>query len=130
MIKKGTRNQAIENAKQLGFFNKRNQQLRADSIFARKEHIKGDIAESLAQNYFLHSGFKVFKNVSQHGLADFNILKQDGQSIYYDVKAISYKEYQSGLIGINSKPKTDLQKQYGVKIIYIDVDNNFIVDEH
>ena len=43
-----------------------------------KKHIKGDVAELIAAEFFLNKGYYVFRNMSQHGPADLTVLDDDG----------------------------------------------------
>ena len=101
--------------------------------FRNARHIKGDLAEHYAINFFIERGNLVFKNVSQHGLADIVVLDDKGNLSLYDVKTISYKKYKSnasgcakdiytGTYGINVKPRTKMQEEFNVKLIYVDLE--------
>lgn len=81
-----------------------------------KCHIKGDIAEALAQQKFLQEGKMVFKNVSQHGPADFITVDKDGNKELLDIKSISIRKRDNFLI---HRSPTQLQKKLKVKILYI-----------
>tara|TARA_R110000764_G_C10770288_1_gene354800 strand:- start:54 stop:527 length:474 start_codon:yes stop_codon:yes gene_type:complete len=109
--------------------------------FRNARHIKGDLAEHYAINFFIENGNLVFKNVSQHGLADIVVLDNNGNLCLYDVKTISYKKYKSnaagcmkdiytGTYGINVKPRTEMQKIFNVKLIYVDLETlNVFIDD-
>ena len=106
--------------------------------FRHSSHIKGDLAENYAINYFIEQGKYVFKNVSQHGLADIVVLDKNGCLELYDVKTISYKQNISttninkkptGTYRINSKPKSQYQEKLGVKLIYVDVEQLIVCFE-
>lgn len=103
------------------------------TTFRNAKHIKGDLAENYAINYFIENSCYVFKNTSQHGCADICVLDKNGQIQLYDVKTITYKKNETKKIGtyfepyvtyrINSKKKSTLQKKMNVKLIYVCVEN-------
>ena len=56
-----------------------------------KKHIKGDLAELIAAEFFIDKGFYVFRNMSQHGPADMTVLDPDGNIMLVDIKALSLR---------------------------------------
>jgi Holliday junction resolvase-like predicted endonuclease len=79
-------------------------------------HIKGDLAEYLAQMYFLSQGYYVFNNVSQHGFIDFVAISETGEIRKIDVKCITRRKRDGGII---NKCKTQIQKKHNVELFYI-----------
>ncbi len=79
-------------------------------------HIRGDLAEYLAQMYFLSQGYYVFNNVSQHGFIDFVAINETGDIRKIDVKCITKRKRDGGII---YKSKTAIQKKHNVELFYI-----------
>jgi hypothetical protein len=134
-FKKCTRSEAVQMAQ---FLNEHKQaEIQGDFVSWAKlknnnlrdsSHIKGDIAEYLAVCYFSEKGNLVFKNTSQHGLADLCVLDESGKLTLYDIKATSYKQNPSKNYSIISKPPTEEQKKCNVKILYFDVNTLTITE--
>ena len=49
------------------------------------QHIKGDQAALIAQEFFVKKGFYVFKNISQHGPVDMAVMDPDGNILFLDI---------------------------------------------
>jgi hypothetical protein len=90
-----------------------------------KKHIKGDVAELIAAEFFLNKGFYVFKNMSQHGPADLTVLDHDGNLILIDVKAVSLREKNGWKV---NRTGTVEQDRLGVQLLYVNLDTREVLD--
>ena len=91
-----------------------------------KKHIKGDVAELIAAEFFLNKGYYVFRNMSQHGPADLTVLDDDGNIILIDVKAVSLREKNGWKV---NRTGTTEQDKLGIQILYVNLDTRE-VSEH
>ena len=91
-----------------------------------KKHIKGDVAELIAAEFFLNKGFYVFRNISQHGPADLTVLDDDGNVILIDVKAVSLREKNGWKV---NRVGTMEQERLGIQLLYVNLDTRE-VSEH
>ena len=91
-----------------------------------KKHIKGDVAELIAAEFFLNKGYYVFRNMSQHGPADLTVLDDDGNIILIDVKAVSLREKNGWKV--NRVPSEE-QDRLGVHLVYVNLDTREVMDQ-
>ena len=100
-----------------------------NTYLKKSNSIFGDLAENYAINYFLQQGCLVAKNTSQHGLFDIVVLDNNKKLTMYDVKKMTFRSETCKNFphmrtwNINSKPPTHKQKECGVKILYVDIEN-------
>lgn len=85
---------------------------------------KGSKVELLACAHLLDQDYEVFKNVSNHGIADLVVWKPETNDvIFYDVKSISPQFRANGekRYSPTAFPKaTEEQRKFGVKILLYD----------
>lgn len=85
---------------------------------------RGTISELIGCKYLLEIGYEVFRNVSQHGLADVAAISPSGELVIFDIKTASVPTW------INSKGKTmkgnpiikslsSEQEALGIKALYV-----------
>ena len=90
-----------------------------------KKHIKGDVAELIAAEFFLNKGYYVFRNMSQHGPADLTVLDSDGNIILIDVKAVSLREKNGYKV---NRTGTMEQERLGIQLLYVNLDTREVSD--
>ena len=90
-----------------------------------KKHIKGDVAELIAAEFFLNKGFYVFRNMSQHGPADLTVLDSEGNVILIDVKAVSLREKNGWKV---NRTGTMEQDRLGIQLLYVNLDTREVSD--
>ena len=85
--------------------------------------LKGNVSHQTAILYLAHNGYIVFDNIYKVGPVDLNAMK-DHEVILFDVKSV---QKYSDDVKINKlkgkmiyRPKSDIQKELGVKFIYVD----------
>jgi len=82
---------------------------------ALKKH-KGASSELRASAWLLDQGYEVYRNVSQHGLADIVAVNYEtGEVAYIDVKTCTVGVNR----GLNNLKLTDEQKKKPIKIVAV-----------
>ena len=90
-----------------------------------RKHIKGDLAELIAAEFFLNKGFFVFRNMSSQGPADLTILDTEGMVMLVDVKAISLREKNGWKV---NRTCTEEQDRLGIQLLYVNLDTREVLD--
>tara|TARA_R100000742_G_C4272170_1_gene91278 strand:- start:1171 stop:1533 length:363 start_codon:yes stop_codon:yes gene_type:complete len=90
-----------------------------------RKHIKGDLAELIAAEFFLNKGFYVFRNMSQHGPADLTVLDNEGNVILVDVKALSLREKNGWKVTRTCSAEQD---RLGIQLLYVNLDTREVLD--
>lgn len=85
---------------------------------------KGARSELIAITWLLSSGYEVFRNISQHGLADIVVWK-DGKIIFLDVKSSSCGKEGSPYVGTRL---SEDQIKNGILPIYVRADDTCEID--
>ncbi len=81
---------------------------------------RGYLGEQLAMAWLLKNGYWVFKNLAPQGPVDCVAINQTtNETILIDVKVLSH--HRGGQT--RSKILNDKQKQMGVRILYVDIEN-------
>jgi|TARA_R110002051_G_scaffold60_1_gene390 hypothetical protein len=84
------------------------------------DDFRGTISENLAINEFLRKGCEVHKNVRQHGCVDIIVIHPNGKVELLDIKTRCIRKRDSSPI---HRSLTEKQKRWGVKLYYIDENN-------
>ena len=90
-----------------------------------KKHIKGDLAELIAAEFFIDKGFYVFRNMSQQGPADMAVLDPEGNIMLVDVKALSLRNKNG--YKVNRTP-SDEQARLNVQLCYVNLETRELTD--
>lgn len=77
----------------------------------------GKRSELIAASYFISKGCHVYYQVMEQGPVDLVVLDKSGEWHYFDVKTVSRRKDES----IISRTLTDLQRQIGVQLVYVDL---------
>tara|TARA_Y100000593_G_C4066484_1_gene216973 strand:+ start:160 stop:498 length:339 start_codon:yes stop_codon:yes gene_type:complete len=82
-------------------------------------HVKGRVAEKLANIFFLKQKCHVFNNISSHGPIDLVVVDKEGKTMLIDVKSVSKRKRDNSPI---HRTPTPSQSRLGIKILYVDVE--------
>lgn len=86
---------------------------------------RGAISELTACSWLLEKGYEVFRNVSQHGVADLVAINRETQEILQiDVKTIG-KTVMKGLTYKTVPKPNERHKQFGVEVLVVDGEQCF-----
>lgn len=78
----------------------------------------GKRSELIAASYFISKGCHVYYQVMEQGPVDLVVLDKSGEWHYFDVKTVSRRKKGT----IISRTLTDLQRQLGVQLVYVDLE--------
>ena len=94
---------------------------------AHEKHIKGDLAELIAAEYFMGLGYSVHRNMSGHGPVDMVLIDEDGMGdvILVDVKALSLRTKNGWKV---SRTLTKKQQELDVQLIFVNLDTREVLD--
>ena len=85
--------------------------------------LKGNVSHQTAILYLAQHGYIVFDNVYKNGPVDLIAMK-DHEIILFDVKSVQKYSEDVKINKLKGKmiyrPKSDIQKELGVKFIYVD----------
>lgn len=79
----------------------------------------GALSELAATKWLLLKGYEIFRNISQHGLADIVAWMPGQAPILIDVKTLSFSIRENGDLRVISRPASAEQEKAGVKVLYV-----------
>tara|TARA_A100001037_G_scaffold85580_1_gene77700 strand:+ start:1754 stop:2062 length:309 start_codon:yes stop_codon:yes gene_type:complete len=85
------------------------------------KHVDGDLAESIANAYFVKNGYWVFRTNQGHSAIDLICVHESGEILLLDIKKDAGRTNPKDGGKRIARMRSDLQKSLGVKLCYVNI---------
>lgn len=107
----------------------RNYERNGSERMSFEKHGRGMIAKNLIHNYLINEGYQVFSEDTSQGLIDMVAVREDGDVLFIDAKALSRRSDGTKINRILRKGQRELEKalQSMIQLIYADTETGEII---